>query len=123
MSLAGCPGDLRSLAGVGETQKNDWIEPSDSSRRHLVRGYYSMEPPSHVASHSRGTTRYWQSLMESYFHPLSSGGEPEFTGLLRFHPSASATTSSSLLTTTAASSRQRSSHTTVCGFREILLLN
>lgn len=51
--------------------------------------------------------------------PLSLTGEVRFTGLLPFHPSASATTSSSLLTTTAASSRQRSTHTTVCGICEI----
>lgn len=60
-----------------------------------------MEPPSHIASQSPGTTRYWQSMMESYFHPLSPSGEPGFTGCSIIHPKASAAISSSLLTTIA----------------------
>lgn len=49
-----------------------------------------MEPPSHVASQSPGTTRYWKSTTESYFCPLSLTGEVRFTGRSISHPKASA---------------------------------
>lgn len=52
-----------------------------------------MEPPSHVASQSPGTTRYWKSTTESYFCPLSLTGEVKFTGCSIDHPKASAATS------------------------------